>query len=258
MKILFLGDVVGKAGSAVIRQKLSRLKRETGADFTVVNGENSEVGNGVTRESAEELFLAGADVITTGNHVYRRSSVYDYLDECNEILRPVNYMASNPGRGYGIYLCNNGKRVLVINALGRAFMDFIPDDPFSAVEGVLLKEKGNYDISLLDFHAESTSEKISVAHYFDGRITLFVGTHTHVQTSDERILRGGSAYITDAGMCGVIDSALGVDFEPVIRRMRYGTMERFTEAKGEAIIHGVICEIDDKTCRASSITRIKM
>ena len=170
-------------------------------------------------------------------------------------MRPVNYPPQNPGRGYGVYDCK-GKRVLVINALGGAFMDFLPRSPFDAVDEVLSKMKGEYDISILDLHAESTSEKIAVAHYFDSRIDMIVGTHTHVQTADERILAGGTVYITDAGMCGVLDSALGVDFEPVIRKFRSGMPQRFTEARGDAYICGVVADIDVDRKIPATVKRI--
>ena len=256
MRILFLGDVVGSVGTDTVRARLSRLKRDENIDLVLLNGENSDNGNGVSPYSANELFMGGADVITTGNHVYRKNSVYDYLDENECIIRPANYPASNPGRGYTTVFCK-GKRVLVINLLGRAFMDFDAKDPFETVDTILEKEKGKYDISILDIHAESTSEKVALAHYFDSRIDLIVGTHTHIQTADERILPGGSAYITDLGMCGVLESALGVDFEPVIKKFRSGMPQRFTEAKGEASLLGIVAEYDEKKSAMVSIKRIK-
>lgn len=257
MKVLCLGDVSGQAALSYMQSAVAKIKREEKIDLTIINGENADVGNGISPESANRLFAYGADVITTGNHVYKKNSVYDYLDENECIIRPLNYSPSNPGKGSVTVYCK-GKRVLVMNVLGCAYMDSRISSPFAAVENELTKMAGKYDIAILDFHAESTSEKISLAHYFDGRLDLVYGTHTHVQTADERIMPKGCAFITDIGMCGVVDSALGVDYEPVIRGYLTGMPQRFTEAVGKIALCGIVYEYDENKKTSESIKRIRI
>ena len=201
MNILVLGDVVSDIGCAFLRKKLPALKKLKAIDFCIANGENSAAGNGITPLSAQELFTSGVDFITTGNHVFRRKEVYGLLDESEFIIRPANFPAENPGKGYAIIDLGRTS-VAVINLMGTMFMESL-DNPFRTADRVLGEIKGKTNIVLVDFHAETTSEKQALAYYLDGRITALFGTHTHVLTADERVLPGGSGYITDIGMCGV-------------------------------------------------------
>lgn len=242
MKILALGDVVGDGAVEYISFNLRRFKRENGIDFTVVNGENSASNNGISGHSANALLQSGADVITTGNHVYRVCSFYEYLENTPFVIRPANFPAGCPGKGYTLLDCGY-KRVLVMNVLGRTSMDPV-DCPFNGIETILEKEEGNYDISLLDVHAEATSEKAAIARYFDGRINVVFGTHTHVQTNDARILPKGTGYITDLGMCGPEDSILGVESQIIIDRFRLHMPRRFECANGKISASGAVFTLD--------------
>lgn len=246
MKILAVGDVVGSEATSFLLSNLKKIKASHGIDFTVVNGENAAARNGIDRPTAETLLDAGADVITTGNHVFRIPAVYDYLDDSSLIVRPANLPGECPGRTHTII--DTGRcRVLVMNALGQIYMDGA-DSPFSAVERILQTEKGNYDISILDIHAETTSEKAAVARYFDGRINVVFGTHTHVQTNDARILPKGTGFITDIGMCGPSDSILGVMSERVIDKLRLHLPARFEYANGNIRASGAIFTLDGNKC----------
>lgn len=242
IRIMAVGDVVGKSGLEFIRKNLWNLRKEQNADIVIVNGENSAPGNGITKDSAETLLFSGADAITTGNHVFRRAEIYSYLDDNQKVLRPVNYPASAPGFGYGIFaLC--GVRILIMNLLGTVYMESL-ESPFAAAERILEKETGNYDVSVADIHAEATSEKLAFANFFDGRINVVFGTHTHVQTSDARVLPGGTGYITDLGMTGVTDSVLGVKKETVIKKFLTKMPVRFDEAEGSTVLNGAVFEYD--------------
>ena len=225
MKILAVGDVVGSAGLEYLREKLPNFKRENSIDLCIVNGENSSDGNGITPKSAESIFTSGADVITTGNHVYRRKEMYDYLDENEFIIRPANYSDNNPGRGSCVV--DKGRvMVSVINIMGNMFMSESLENPFITMDKVLEEHKDS-KIILVDFHAETTSEKRSMGFYLDGRVSAVYGTHTHVQTADEQILKNGTGYITDLGMVGTTDSVLGVRKDIVIDKFKYNMPARF-------------------------------
>ena len=240
IRFLAVGDVVGKNGLEYIKANLRRIKKEYLADAVIVNGENSAPGNGITRESAETLYENGADIITTGNHVYRRAEVYSFLDDCEYVLRPANYPAKNPGFGSRIYnIC--GARVLVMNVLGNAFMEPL-ESPFETAEKILVREKGAFDIAIADIHAEATSEKLAFAHNFDGRINIVFGTHTHVQTNDACVLKNGTGYITDLGMTGPADSVLGVKKEIIINKFTTKMPVRFEEADGKTVFNGAVFE----------------
>lgn len=245
MKILALGDVVGSESTEYLALRLRSFIRKNGIDFTLVNGENSAKHNGIDAFSADMLLNAGADVITTGNHVYRIDGFKDYLDESRFVIRPANYPSACAGRGYTVLDCGF-KRILVMNALGQINTTNV-DSPFDAIDRILDTEKGNYDISLLDIHAEATSEKAAVARYFDGRITAVFGTHTHVQTNDARILPKGTAFITDLGMCGPENSILGVESDIIINRLRLHSTERFEYATGNIEAQGVVFNLDGNT-----------
>lgn len=252
MTVLMLGDVVGANGCAAVRAVLPQLKKEYKADIVVANGENSAVGNGILPSSAKHLFDSGVDVITTGNHVFRRREIYPILDESSGVIRPANYPEQNPGTG--VFIFDSLKyRLAVINMMGTAMMEPLKN-PFDTVDAIL---KGlDAKAVLLDFHAETTSEKRAMGFYLDGRVSAVVGTHTHVQTADEQILPNGTAYITDVGMCGPRDSVLGVKPEAVIKRFRTSLPTRFENPDGTSIINAVAIEIDHSTGKALSIERI--
>ena len=250
--LLFIGDVVGKTGCDFLASKLSRLKKQYNIDVTVVNGENSSQGNGITEESADSIIRAGADVITTGNHAFRhRDSMHIY--ERDFIIRPANYPEGGCV-GKGVCTLDMGAWSLtVINLMGTAFMDAL-DNPFTKIDEIL--ENTDSKNILVDFHAEATSEKKAMGHYLTDRVTAVVGTHTHVQTSDEIILGGGTAYITDAGMTGPEISCLGADIGPVINTYRFHMPERFTPSANPCFLCGVVIAFDEKTGKSHKIDRI--
>lgn len=256
MRILALGDVQYSSGVKYVCSMLSRIIRETGADITVINGENTSDHSSFDPYAAQELFSCGADVITGGNHTLQKPECYEYLDKNDYCLRPVNLPAASPGKGYTVVKAKNGKRVLVINAMGQITMDPC-DSPFHTVDALLEKEEGKYDIAVCDFHAEATSEKNAFAYYFNGRIQCIFGTHTHVATADERLLDRGSGYITDVGMCGVAESIIGADIETSLPKYINRTYPRRKAPVGEMMINGVVFEIDDNTGYCVSINRIK-
>lgn len=253
MKILILGDIVSNIGCEYVRKILPELKRKENISFCIANGENSAAGNGITPFSAQYLFDSGVDVITTGNHVYRRREIYDFLDERSDIVRPANYYENNPGRGYSVQDMGRVK-IGVINLAGTFSMD-AADNPFKTVEKVLEKVK-DCKIKIVDFHAETTSEKRAMGFFLDGKVTCVFGTHTHVQTADEQILSRGTAYITDVGMCGVKESVLGVDKEIIVKKFIDGMPAHFNAASGECMVNGIIVEADDFTGRALSVKRV--
>ncbi len=237
MKILCLGDIVGPVAVERLCKTLWKVRKERQIDFVMLNGENADVGNGLSKDTAERLLAAGVDVITGGNHIFQKRDIYHLLDDEERILRPANYPDAVAGKGYSILdIC--GWRILVINVQGTVFMDAI-DCPFRTVEKILERCRGKYDLSLMDIHAEATSEKIALARYFDGKIDMIVGTHTHVPTADARILPAGSGYVTDLGMCGVTESALGVDVNCIIRKLRYKIPTKFELAEGNVTFQGV-------------------
>ena len=255
MNILVLGDVVSDSGCEFIRKKLPAFKKLKAIDFTIANGENSSAGNGITPFSAEHLFTSGVDFITTGNHVYRRKEVFDFLDDSDYIIRPYNYPASNPGRG--VALVDTGMYSIgIINLMGTMFMENL-DNPFKAADKALSELEGKTKIILVDFHAEATSEKQALAYYLDGRVSALYGTHTHVLTNDDRVLSGGTGYITDIGMCGVIDSVLGVEKSIVIEKFRTNMPARFDNAKGKCMINGCLFNIDEKTGKCLSTEAVR-
>ena len=248
MKLLFIGDVVGEAGCTFLQKRLPGLRRRLGADLVVVNGENSANGNGITAYSADMLFTAGADCITTGNHAFqRRGDLHIFEKEC--IVRPANYSDACPGHGVCV-LDLGACRVAVVNLMGVLFMEAL-DNPFTVIDAVLAGlDTPNI---LVDFHAEATSEKRAMGFYLDGRVTAVLGTHTHVPTADACILPGGTGYQTDAGMTGVEQSVLGVDIAAATDRMRLHTPVRFSEASGACYLCGTLVEFDQKNGKCSSI-----
>jgi metallophosphoesterase (TIGR00282 family) len=260
MRILFLGDVVGRSGRLAVLDALPKLRARYAADFVVVNGENAAGGFGITEVIANELLDAGADVITTGNHVWDQREALIFIERQDRLLRPLNFPQGTPGKGVGLFKAANGADVLVVNAQGRVFMNDL-DDPFSAVERAVedCGLKSGAGAIVLDFHAEATSEKEAMGHFVDGRATAVIGTHTHVPTADEQILTGGTAYISDAGMCGDFDSVLGMDKEePINRFLTKIASQRFAPSKGEATICGVGIEVDDATGLARAIAPLRI
>jgi len=260
MRILFLGDVVGRSGRIALLEALPGLRDRYGADFVVVNGENAAGGFGITEAIFTELIDAGADVVTTGNHVWDQREALVFIERHDRLLRPINFPHGTPGKGAGLFKAANGADVLIINAQGRVFMADL-DDPFSAVDRELeaCGLKSGADAIVIDFHAEATSEKQAMAHVVDGRATAVIGTHTHVPTADEQILNGGTAYISDAGMCGDFDSILGMDKEePISRFLTKISSRRFAPSMGEATICGVGIEVDDATGLARAIAPIRL
>lgn len=260
MRLLFLGDLVGRSGRQAATDMLPGLVERHSIDFVIVNGENSAAGFGITEEILQDVLDAGADVVTTGNHVWDQRDTLVYIERQDRLLRPLNFPQGAPGRGANLFTARNGARVLVMNVMGRVFMDSL-DDPFLAVERVLdATPLGQVaDAIVIDMHAEATSEKQALAHFVDGRATLVVGTHTHVPTADHQILPGGTAYMSDAGMCGDYDSVLGMEKdEPISRFLRKIPSGRFTPAMGEATVCGVAVEVDDASGLATAIEPVRL
>ncbi len=255
MRLLFLGDIVGRPGRAVVSSLLPGLVERHRLDFVVINGENAAGGFGITEEIAQDVLDAGADVITTGNHAFDQREALVFAERQPRFLRPVNFPAGTPGRGANLFVARNGARVLVINVMGRVFMDAL-DDPFAALDREVaacpLGEQA--DAIVVDFHAEATSEKQAAAHHLDGRVSLVVGTHTHVPTADHRILPAGTAYQSDAGMCGDYDSVLGMEKEEPVRRFLTKIPSgRFSPAGGEGTLCGLAVEINEATGLATAV-----
>ncbi|MEP6644213.1 MAG: TIGR00282 family metallophosphoesterase [Acidobacteriaceae bacterium] len=262
MRILFIGDIFGRPGRTIVRERLSGLVRENAIDLIIANGENSAAGFGITPQLSEELFELGIDVITTGNHVWDKREIVQYFEAADgnphspakRLLRPANYASGLPG--WGLYEGQkNGVAYAVINLQGRVFMAS-NDDPFRTVDHLLKQIKAK--IIFVDIHAEATSEKISMGWYLDGRVTVVVGTHTHIPTADERVLPGGTAYITDVGMTGPFDSVIGVKKELVITRFLNNMPARFEAATGDVRLCAVVVECDDATGRAKEIKRVML
>ena len=261
MRLLFLGDMVGRSGRQAVHDRLPGLISDFKLDFVIVNGENAAGDFGITEEIFQATIDAGADVMTTGNHVWDQREALIFADRHDQFLRPANYPAGTPGRGAGVYVARNGARILVANVMGRVFMSPDLDDPFKSAEAILaacpLGEQA--DAVVFDFHAEATSEKQCFGHFVDGRASFVVGTHTHVPTADHQILNGGTAYMSDAGMCGDYDSSLGMEKEePLNRFLTKVPRGRFEAASGPATICGVGVEISDRTGLADKIAPLRL
>jgi len=256
MKILMAGDIVGSPGRRAFAQVVARLKQAGRADFVVANAENSAGGKGLSGPVAEELFAAGADVITLGDHAWDQKELIPYLDRETRVTRPANFAPGCPGRGCATVAGPEGTRVTVINLVGRVFMNNY-DCPFRTVDALLKKEPDLGRVILVDMHAEATSEKVVIGRYLDGRVSCVVGTHTHVQTSDEAILPKGTAYITDLGMTGAKDSALGRDLASVTQMMLTGMPAKFEVARDDLMLEGVLVDVDERNGQARSIRRLR-
>ena len=255
VRILFIGDIVGRPGRDLVRHGLAALVEHHHIDLVVANAENAAAGFGITREIGDQLLDLGVDVMTSGNHIWDKKEALDYIGAEPRLLRPLNYPAGVPGNGSYLARTRGGISVGVINAMGRVFMLNI-DDPFARVPEAIEALRQRARIIFVDFHAEATSEKIAMGWHLDGRVTAVIGTHTHVQTADERILPNGTAYLTDAGMTGPHDSIIGMEREPALARFLNGMPSRFEPATGNPRVNGVIVDADDKTGRALAVRRI--
>lgn len=257
MNILFVGDITGSAGMDKAVRELGKLRRQYKADLVIVNGENAAERNGITEKQFRDLRFAGADVVTMGNHTWANGEIYGFIDREEALIRPLNYPEGTPGKGYTIV--DMGRvQVAVVNLMGNVYLSTLPS-PFTMIDALVqdLKAQGVRHI-VIDFHGEATSEKIAFARYLDGRVTAVLGTHTHVQTADECVLPKGTAYISDAGMTGAIDSVLGVKSELSIQQFVTQIPVRFQHAEGEACLCGVLVQCDDKTGLAAGIQRIRV
>jgi metallophosphoesterase (TIGR00282 family) len=260
MRLLFCGDIVGRPGRAALSDHLPGLRRRLGLDFVIANVENAAGGFGVTQKVCQQLFEAGVDVLTGGNHMWDQREVLFFIDKELRLIRPENYPAGTPGRGFGLFDASRGRKVLVVSVMGRLFMDAL-DDPFAAVERILARHRLGTGVHaiVLDIHAEATSEKMAMGHLVDGRASLCVGTHTHVPTADTMILPGGTAYQTDAGMCGDYNSVIGMDKAvPIARFTRKLPTERLSVAKGEGTLSAVFVETDDRTGLAERVAPLRV
>lgn len=253
MRIMLVGDVVGRTGRRAFRTHTPRLRAEQKIDIVIVNGENAAGGKGYTRKALDELYAGGADIVTSGNHVWDKKEVFSFIEDEPFLVRPANYPEGTPGQGYCIFPLK-AHSIAVINLSGRSFMPPL-DCPFQKMEEILCAVEGKADFVILDFHAETTSEKLAMGYAFDGRAGIIVGTHTHVQTADAQILPGGTAYITDLGMVGVHASILGVRSDLVIKKFRTGMPVRFEMAEGPAEYAAVIVDVDCQM-KATAIERV--
>jgi len=250
-----IGDIVGRPGRTIIREKLLNIKNKYEADFVIANGENAAGGNGITEKIAQELFISGIDFLTMGNHIWDNKDVFNFIETENRMIRPANYPSTAPGKGYQIVQTGKGM-IGILNISGRTFMPPL-DCPFRTADEIIQKISRVTNIIIVDFHAEATSEKIAMGWYLDGKVTLVAGTHTHVQTADEKILPNGTAYITDIGMTGPVDSVLGIDKESVINKFITQLPVRFEVAKGPAELNGILVEVNELTGKAIAISRIR-
>jgi len=257
MRILFIGDIVGKPGRRAIHEVLERVIEDHKIDFTIANGENAAGGMGITPQIAIEMLDEGVDVLTSGNHIWAKKEIIPFLDEESRLLRPANYPAGVPGRGAGIFRTRNGKKVGVLNLEGRVFMKHL-DCPFRVGEKEIERLKQETDILVVDFHAEATSEKMAMGWFLNGKVSAVLGTHTHIQTCDERILDEGTAYITDVGMTGPLDSVIGIRKEVAVERLLTQIPWKFDVATGDIELQGVVVEIDLKTGKSKDIQRIRV
>ncbi|MDD5119779.1 MAG: TIGR00282 family metallophosphoesterase [Candidatus Omnitrophica bacterium] len=256
MNILFIGDIVGAPGREAIKKLVQPLRQEYSVDFVIANGENSSGGSGITQKVASELFASGADVLTSGDHIWKRPEIFELINREERILRPLNFPSGAPGRGAAVFKTKNAGKVGVVNVNGRVFMDAL-ECPFKTALSACEKLAEETKIIILDIHAEATSEKVALGWYLDGKVSAIFGTHTHIQTADEKILPKGTAYITDVGMTGPYDSVIGRRKEDVLTRFLSSIPVKFEVAEGDVQLHGALVEIDENTGRALSILRIQ-
>ncbi len=253
MKILFIGDIVGRTGRKMLRDNLAKIINEYNIDFVIANGENSAGGVGITKNIYEELLSYGIDIITLGNHAWAKKEIFSFINDADRMVRPANYPYQTPGNPY-VIVENKGEKIAIINMCGRVFMENI-ECPFKTIELIMTEIGNKADIKILDFHGEATSEKVAMGWFLDGRITAVLGTHTHIQTADERILPKGTAYITDVGMTGARNSVLGVKKEIIIKKFLTCLPEKFEVEEGEGQINSIMLNIDDNY-QVKEITRL--
>jgi metallophosphoesterase (TIGR00282 family) len=263
VKLLFIGDIVGQPGRRAVKELVPELRQRHALDFVIANGENAAGGSGITPKIAEEIFSAGVDVITTGDHLWDQREVMELLEKEKRFLRPLNYPAGTPGQGSAVFQTRssepgtrNGIPIAVLNVQGRTFMQPPLENPFIAALDEVKKLRETAKIIFVDFHAEASSEKIAFGRMLDGQVSAVVGTHTHVQTADEQIFPGGTAYLTDAGFTGPHESVLGREITPVLQRFLTSTPQRFEVAKDRVMLHGALIEIDEASGKATAIRRI--
>ena len=254
MRVLFLGDIVGKAGRKAVMQTLPGLRQELEVDLVIANGENASGGIGLTRKNASQLLSADIDVLTSGNHIWKHKDILPVLDTEDRLLRPANYPPGAPGKGLGVYAAGHGS-VAVINLLGRTFMGQV-DCPFRSADHILSRLESGVSVILVDFHAEATSEKKALGFYLQDRVSAVLGTHTHVQTADALLLSKGTGYITDAGMCGPEDSVIGMKAEGIVKRFVTGLPQPFEVASGDVALQGALLDIDMASGKALSIQAV--
>lgn len=255
MKIMFIGDVVGSPGRDMVKKYLPQLKEKYRPNITIINGENAASGKGITEKIYKQFLEWGAQAVTLGNHAWDKKEIFDFIDHADYLVRPANFPEGTPGKGI-VYLPYNGREIAIINLQGRTFMNPI-DDPFRAADDLIAEAKQRTNVIFIDFHAETTSEKQALGWYVDGRVSCVVGTHTHTQTADERILPGGTGYITDTGMTGPYDAILGVEREAVIKKFLTGLPVRFeVEKKGNIQLSGFLAEIDETSGKTTKVERI--
>ncbi len=257
MNILCIGDIVGKPGRVAIEEALPSLKKEFQIDFVVVNAENAAGGAGLTSKISQELLKAGCDVLTLGDHVWDQKELEGYLDQTDAVIRPANFPEGTPGRGWCVQKTASGQKVGVVNLLGRVFMRYHLECPFRTLERIIEQIRKETPVVIVDMHAEATSEKVALGHFVDGRVSVVFGTHTHIQTADEKVLPKGTAYITDLGMTGPYDSVIGQRKEDIIKRFLTSMPAKFQVAENDVIVHGVVIKVDDKTGRAQRIARVQ-
>ena len=254
MKILMVGDIVGENGLDKLKQILPKLKEEASIDFIVVNGENTAGGMGLTFKTWNELLKLPIDCITMGNHTWAKKDIFTFIDH-PKLIRPANYSKGVVGKGYGIYKCKN-RKIAVINLIGRTDMNILSENPFTVVDELIEKIKAEIDFFIVDFHAEATAEKIAMKYFLDGKVSILVGTHTHVQTADEEITQKGMGYITDLGMTGPKNSVIGMEVEASVKRFLTSLPERYKLAEGESIFNGCIFELNEESGHIYNIERI--
>lgn len=254
MKILAVGDLIGTIGIQELKKQIETIKQQEMIDFVIVNGENAAEGMGITKKNFEDIVALKVDVITMGNHTWGKKDIFQFIDH-PKLIRPANYPKGVCGKGYHIYECQD-KKIAVINLMGRVDINILTENPFLRVREIIEKIQNKVDMILVDFHAEATAEKIAMGYYLDGKVTALFGTHTHVQTADEKILPKGTGYITDVGMTGPKHSVIGMDIAASLKRFETTLPERYKIATGECIFNGVIFDIDDTNNKVKSIKRL--
>lgn len=256
MKVLAIGDLIGSSGIKKLKNELPKIIENEKIDFVIVNGENSAEGMGITKRNFEDILEEKVDAITMGNHTWGKKDIFQFIDH-PKLLRPANYPKGVVGKGYNIYSCKN-KKIAVINLIGRVDINVLSENPFIIAKEIINKIKNQVDMIFVDFHAEATAEKIAMGNFLDGNVTAVYGTHTHVQTADEKILPKGTAYITDIGMTGPKNSVIGMDIQASIKRFETTLPERYKIATGECFLNGIIFEINDNTNKVNKIKRINV